>query len=120
ESGKSFAPHVHVPLERALVGTSEFVFVMAGTVHVDFLADDAVILDRAALSAGMAFLQIRGGHAISTDPSTHFFEIKQGPYCGVKADKVIGRTRKSAVGCLSRQPDPVRPCPRRSTRVCQL
>ena len=86
--GRVFMPHVHLPIERAIVGTSEFIYVFAGRMDVKFLDCDGKILDNISLEPGMGMIQIRGGHALSTIEGTRFFEIKQGPYSGVTADKI--------------------------------
>jgi hypothetical protein len=87
--GKTFAPHVHLPVERSLVGTGEFILVTAGRMDIEFLDDDARIIDKVSLKPGMAILQVGGGHAIRTIDGTRFIEVKQGPYSGVAADKKI-------------------------------
>lgn len=85
--GKVFPPHVHLPVERSIVGTGEFVFVTAGKMIAVFLDDDGHFLDQAELTQGMGFLQIQGGHSLRTVEATRFIEVKQGPYNGQVADK---------------------------------
>lgn len=84
---KTYQPHVHTPLERSIVGTSEFIFILEGVMDIVFLNEQAEPCGEASLTAQMAFLQLRGGHAISTRPNTQFFELKQGPYSGHDIDK---------------------------------
>jgi hypothetical protein len=86
-AGKEFPAHVHLPIERSIVGTGEFVFVTAGKMIAVFLDDDGNFLDQAHLTQGMGFLQIQGGHALRTVDATRFIEVKQGPYNGKTADK---------------------------------
>jgi len=87
--GREFEPHVHLPVERSIVGTGEFILVTAGRMNVAFLDDDGRVLEHASLTPGMALLQIRGGHSLRTTDCTRFIEVKQGPYNGKAADKKI-------------------------------
>lgn len=84
---KTYQPHVHTDVERTIKGTSEFIFVVDGCMDVVFLDELANPCAKVSLKPQMAFLQLRGGHAISTRPNTRFFELKQGPYLGRDVDK---------------------------------
>lgn len=84
---KEFQPHVHKDAERTISATAEFVFIMTGKMHVLFLNKNGDEVERVELGENMCFLQIAGGHAISMDRDTKYFELKQGPYYGRDFDK---------------------------------
>jgi len=87
DEAKTYQPHIHTGLERSIAGTAEFIFILQGVMDVVFLDEQAEPRGEVSLTAQMAFLQLRGGHAISTRPNTRFFELKQGPYSGHDIDK---------------------------------
>jgi hypothetical protein len=89
EDAKVYQPHIHTDIERTTRGTAEFIYIISGRMNVTFLDEEAQACGEAELTAQMALLQLRGGHAIKTAPGTSFFEIKQGPYLGRDADKFI-------------------------------
>jgi hypothetical protein len=85
--GKVYQPHIHTPLERNITGTCEFLFIVSGRMDIIVLDEQAKAVGTVVLTAQQALLQVRGGHAISTEPGTAFFEIKQGPYPGRDVEK---------------------------------
>lgn len=86
-TGRVIPPHVHTNVERTLDTTAEFIFILEGTMNVVFLNADGVPAGTERLGPNMAFLQVQGGHQISFEPNTKYFEIKQGPYLGRDVDK---------------------------------
>lgn len=89
DEDKAFKPHVHKILERTTVNTSEFIYIIEGEMRVDFLNDDDEIVGTAILTSGQGMLQFIGGHRITMDAKTKYFELKQGPYFGHIDDKRI-------------------------------
>jgi hypothetical protein len=79
--------HVHIPCQRTLTETAEFIFVMDGQMDVVFLDDDGAVIGEHSFTPQMAFLQVSGGHTITFHAGTRYFELKQGPYLGRDADK---------------------------------
>jgi len=75
--------HVHRPLERHIVGTSEVLVVKKGQCQIDIYNDDRDLVATRELRAGDIMLMVGGGHGFRMLEDTVFLEIKQGPYTGV-------------------------------------
>jgi hypothetical protein len=82
-AGGEIQRHIHLPLERELVGTSEVVIVKQGRCEVDFYSDDKELLTTLEMSEGDVMLLLRGGHGFRMTDDTVLFEVKQGPYTGL-------------------------------------
>ena len=96
DANTEISPHRHLPVERNLSGTPEFLFVQTGTLTVSFYDVPAdftgkITFDRICfttdLKAGQAILIFGGTHGFNTKEGCDFFELKQGPYAGLK-DKI--------------------------------
>jgi oxalate decarboxylase/phosphoglucose isomerase-like protein (cupin superfamily) len=87
ETGHQFQPHVHKEAKRTIDATAEFVYVLEGKMDVTFLGRTGTKVETVEIMAGMCFLQVAGGHAISSAAGTRYFELKQGPYFGRDFDK---------------------------------
>ena len=81
--GGEIARHVHRPLERHLVGTSEVLVVRKGRAEIDVYDDDQSIVATRELRVGDVMLMVGGGHGFRLLEDTVLLEIKQGPYTGV-------------------------------------
>lgn len=86
-SGGAVVPHVHRPIERRVIGTSELLIVRKGRCIVDIYGEDQVLVASRELVAGDALLLMEGGHGFRMLEDTILFEVKQGPYGGA-AEKV--------------------------------
>jgi hypothetical protein len=75
--------HVHRPLERHIVGTSEVLIVKKGLCQIDIYNDDRELVATRELRAGDTMLMVEGGHGFRMLEDTVFLEIKQGPYSGL-------------------------------------
>jgi hypothetical protein len=75
--------HVHRPLERHIVGTSEVLVVKKGLCQIDIYNDDRELVATRELRAGDTMLMVGGGHGFRMLEDTVFLEIKQGPYSGL-------------------------------------
>jgi len=84
QAGGSIAPHLHLPLERRIVGTSEVLVVRAGRCLLDVYDDDKVLVTTRELRVGDVMLMVGGGHGFRMLEDTVFLEIKQGPYTGLQ------------------------------------
>ena len=73
-------PHLHLPLERHLVGTSEVLIIKRGRCLLDVYNDDKELVVTRELRAGDIMLMVGGGHGFRMLEDTVFLEIKQGPY----------------------------------------
>ena len=75
--------HVHVPLERSLVGTSEVLIVRSGRCEMDVYDDDRTLISTQELVTGDVVVIFGGGHGFRMLEATTFLEVKQGPYTGL-------------------------------------
>ena len=74
--------HVHLPLERHTIGTSEVLIIKKGRCAVDFYNSNRELVTTRELGEGDIVLLVEGGHGFRTFEDTVFLEIKQGPYTG--------------------------------------
>jgi hypothetical protein len=81
--GGEIKRHVHLPLERHLVGTSEVLIVKKGHAEIDIYDDDRQLVATRELRTGDIMLMVGGGHGFRMIEDTVFLEIKQGPYTGI-------------------------------------
>src|SRR2546421_2989713 len=81
-AGGEIARHVHRPLERHLVGTSEVLVVKRGRCLMDVYSDDKELVATRELRAGDVMIMVGGGHGFRMLEDTVFLEVKQGPYTG--------------------------------------
>ena len=82
-AGGEIQRHVHKPLERHLVGTSEVLVVKQGRCEVDIYNDARQLVTTVELREGDVMLMVGGGHGFRILEDTVFLEVKQGPYTGV-------------------------------------
>jgi hypothetical protein len=75
--------HVHLPVVRQVVGTSELLVVRSGRCIVDIYADDRRLVASREMFPGDAVLSVSGGHGFRMIEDTVLLEIKQGPYGGL-------------------------------------
>ncbi len=75
--------HVHLPIQRHLVGTPEALTVRKGRVEADLYALDKTLLGTWTLEEGDIILLVAGGHGFRCLEDTELLEIKQGPYTGM-------------------------------------
>lgn len=83
ESGGEVARHLHRPLERHLVGTSEVLILRKGRCIMDVYNNDKVLIASRELQEGDVMLMVDGGHGFRMLEDTVFLEVKQGPYTGI-------------------------------------
>jgi hypothetical protein len=81
-AGSEIARHVHLPIERHLVGTSEVLILQRGRCEVDVYTSDQRLVATRALSQGDILISVAGGHCFRLLEDTVLLEIKQGPYPG--------------------------------------
>ena len=74
--------HVHRPLSRHLIGTSEVLIVRRGRCEIDIYNDDRELVATRELREGDVMLMVGGGHGFHMLEDTVFLEVKQGPYTG--------------------------------------
>ncbi|MBI1802725.1 MAG: hypothetical protein HYR71_13955 [Chloroflexi bacterium] len=83
EKDGQIARHIHRPIERHLVGTSEVLVVRSGRCEVTIFDDNRELVATRELRAGDVMLMVGGGHGFRMLEDTVFLEIKQGPYLGI-------------------------------------
>ena len=81
-AGGEVAPHVHLPVVREVVGTSEFLLVRSGRCVVDMYDDERQLVATRELGPGDAVVSLHGGHAFRMSEDTVLLELKQGPFMG--------------------------------------
>lgn len=78
--GETIDSHIHLPIERHIVGTSEAIFVREGKIRVLFYKRDKSFVTSSVLSSGDMVLLADGGHGFEFLDDTTLLEVKQGPY----------------------------------------
>ena len=86
-AGGEILRHMHLPVERHIVGTSEVIVVEHGRCEVDVYDDDRTVVATRELQAGDIVIAVTGGHGFRIREDTVLLEIKQGPYPGFGGDK---------------------------------
>ena len=81
--GGEIARHIHRPLERRLIGTSEVLVLLKGRCLIDVYNDERELVATRELRVGDVMLMVGGGHGFRMLEDTVFLEIKQGPYIGL-------------------------------------
>jgi mannose-6-phosphate isomerase-like protein (cupin superfamily) len=81
-AGGEIARHVHLPVERHVVGTTEVLLVQQGRCEVDVFTDDRQLVTTRAMSVGDIVVAVGGGHGFRATEDLVLLEIKQGPYPG--------------------------------------
>ena len=83
-AGGEVKRHLHLPLERRLIGTSEVLIVRQGYCLMDIYNDDRKLVATRELRTGDIMLMVGGGHGFRMLEDTIFLEVKQGPFLPVK------------------------------------
>ena len=79
-AGHTIPRHVHLPVHRHLIGTSEVLVVRKGACELDIYSEDRVLVARRELAEGDVMVLVAGGHEFRMREDTVLLEIKQGPY----------------------------------------
>ncbi len=82
-AGQEIARHVHRPIQRHIVGTSEVLLVRSGRCEVDLYDDQRERVATRELGPGDIILMTAGGHGFRMLADTVLLEVKQGPYTGL-------------------------------------
>lgn len=82
-AGGEIARHLHRPLKRHIIGTSEVLVLKDGRCEIDIYNDDRELVATRELRKGDVMLMVGGGHGFRMLEDTVFLEIKQGPYTGL-------------------------------------
>ena len=89
KKGVSLTPHIHV-LEKPLVVDviQEILFVQSGKIRLTLYTDQGKVIERKTLATGDSVLLLSGAHGVDILEDAKIFEVKQGPYPGVKHAKI--------------------------------
>ena len=79
-AGGEIQRHMHLPLQRHLVGTSEVLIVRKGRCEIDIFDNDRQLVATRELHEGDIMLMVAGGHGFRMLEDTILLEVKQGPY----------------------------------------
>jgi hypothetical protein len=82
-AGGEVGRHLHRPLQRHLVGTSEVLILRKGSCIMDVYNNDRELVASRELHEGDIMLMVDGGHGFRMLEDTVFLEVKQGPYTGI-------------------------------------
>lgn len=83
QKGRTIPRHIHLPLQRHLVGTPETLIVLRGKLEAELYSMDKKLLAKRILERGDVILLVAGGHCFRCLRNTVLMEIKQGPYTGL-------------------------------------
>jgi hypothetical protein len=83
-AGGEVKRHLHLPLERHLIGTSEVLIVRLGHCLMDIYNEDRELVATRELTTGDVMLMVGGGHGFRMIEDTVFLEVKQGPFMPVE------------------------------------
>lgn len=93
--GELIQPHVHLPVNRDLIGTQEVLIVKTGKLRVDFYLENHSYVASTVLEAGdIAFLNT-GGHGFELLEDSIFIEVKQGPFVEGKDKSLFPATHNN-------------------------
>jgi quercetin dioxygenase-like cupin family protein len=81
-AGGEIAKHIHLPIERRIIGTTEVLVVQRGRCEVDVYTEDQRLVTTRELQVGDILIAVSGGHGFRVLEDTVLLEIKQGPYPG--------------------------------------
>lgn len=87
-AGKIIDAHIHRPAARIISQISEVLYVRSGWLRVDLYGDDWEIQSRNMYAGDVAVL-IAGGHGFEAVQEVEILEVRNGPYLGKDAEKVM-------------------------------
>jgi len=79
---KIIQSHIHKPIKREVIGTSEAIFVCSGKVEVNLFNNNKEKVATRVLTEGDIIFLINGGHGFKMLEDSVLLEVKQGPYLG--------------------------------------
>jgi len=88
-AGGEVKRHLHLPLQRHLVGTPETLIIRKGCAEVALYSMDKEYLTTVVLNPGDIILLVSGGHGVRFREDTVLCEIKQGPYTGLREKEIF-------------------------------
>ena len=83
QAGGEVKRHLHLALERHLIGTTEVLILQKGHCLADIYNDERELVATRELRTGDVMLMVGGGHGFRILEDTVFLEVKQGPFLPV-------------------------------------
>lgn len=87
--GELIPAHMHLPVNRDLVGTQEVLIMKKGRMRVDLFEPDETYVSSYILESGDIVLLNEGGHGFELLEESLFVEVKQGPYAEGKDKRLF-------------------------------
>lgn len=88
ETGKKLQAHLHLRSPRVSTHTQEAIVVISGRLRADIYTEDRRVLQQLIVKTGECMVFLEGGHGYEIlETGTRVFEVKNGPYPGLQADK---------------------------------
>lgn len=78
--GEYITPHVHLPIERTVLGTPEVLVIKSGKMRVDLFNKSKHFVESHLLQNGDIIILFSGGHGFEVLETTKMVELKQGPF----------------------------------------
>jgi len=82
-------PHTHKSISRTIHDLQQMFVVQRGVVAVDLFSYEGTKIREILLYAGDAIVLIEGPHAIHVVEDMQCISVKQGPFMGDEADKLV-------------------------------
>jgi cupin fold WbuC family metalloprotein len=79
-AGTEIQPHLHLPVVREVLGTTECIVVRKGACELDIYDQSKQLIESRSLKTGDIVMLLGGGHGFRMSEDTVLFEVKQGPY----------------------------------------
>src|SRR5205814_9802821 len=79
KGGTEIPRHVHLPIERHIVGSVEVLIVQRGRCAVDVYSDSHDLITTREMGVGDMLIAVGGGHGFRVLEDLVLLEIKQGP-----------------------------------------
>lgn len=89
KKGYKIQAHVHKRFLRKIYTTSETIFVLKGSILVNFYNQNNRIFKKITIKTGDIILFFQGSHGFEIKKNSHFVEVKQGPYFKIMDKKII-------------------------------
>jgi mannose-6-phosphate isomerase-like protein (cupin superfamily) len=87
--GGEIARHIHMPLERRIIGMAEVLVVRSGHCQIEIYDEQEKLVTVRDLYQNDVVLMVGGGHGFHIMEDTVLLEIKQGPYLGTQDKKLF-------------------------------
>lgn len=88
KKGDILKTHTHLQRKRIIKNTQEMVYVQNGKIEIYFYNSNGKLIRTRILEGGDTVFFAAGGHGWKTLEDSKIIEVKQGPYLGLKQDKI--------------------------------